>query len=102
MQISKSLYHNRDSGMRLDVIAQATDILNYTNFSFVNNNFPNTYQPGATSAIVSTGEGDIDLLNGPFHHKGYVPRSATDSTAPLAFGGANPPRQISFALRFAF
>lgn len=102
MRISKSLYLNRDSDMRLDLIAQATDILNHTNFSFVNNNFPDTYQPGATSAIVSTGEGNVDLLNGPFRYKGYVPRSATDATAPLAFGGANPPRQISFALRFAF
>jgi hypothetical protein len=102
MQISKSLYLNRDSGMRLDLIAQATDILNHTNFSFVNNSFPDTYQSGATSAIVSTGEGNVDLLNGPYRYKGYIPRSTTDSTAPLAFGGANPPRQISFALRFAF
>lgn len=107
MRISKSLYLNRDSGMRLDLIAQATDILNHTNFSFVNNNFPDTavVNPvtGLTqSTIVPTGEGNVDLLNGPFRHTGYVPRSATDSTAPLAFGGTNPPRQISFALRFAF
>ena len=51
--------------MRLDLIAQATDILNHTNFSFVNNNFPDTYQPGATSAIVSTGEGNVRSLEWP-------------------------------------
>jgi hypothetical protein len=95
MRISKSLFLNRDSGMRLDLIAQATDILNHTNFSFVNNTFPN-------SETVQTPEGNVDLLNGPYRFKGFAPRSAADLNTPLSFGGANPPRQISFALRFEF
>ncbi len=109
MRVSKALYLRRDSGMRLDLIAQAADILNHTNFSAVNNQFPNTYLPAGSaypgspaSAIVPTPEGNVDLLNGPYRHKGFVPRSAADLSSPLSFKLANPPRQISFALRFAF
>jgi hypothetical protein len=103
MRISKALYLRRDSGMRLDMIAQATDILNHTNFNNVNNVFPDTYQPGANaSAIVPTAEGNVDLLHGPYRYAGFVPRSAADLGSPLSFASANPPRQISFALRFAF
>jgi hypothetical protein len=107
IRISKALYLNRDSGMRLDLIAQATDILNHTNFSAVNNIFPDTAVTDpvtnlTTSAIVPTGEGNVDLLNGPYRYRGFVPRSAAELSSPLAFRSANPPRQISFALRFAF
>jgi hypothetical protein len=108
MRISKSLYlGKRDSGMRLDLIAQAADILNRTNFSAVNNIFPDTAvvdpATGLTqSAIVPTEEGNIDLLNGPYRYKGFVPHSAADLSSPLSFKLANPPRQISFALRLAF
>src|SRR5271170_2867265 len=42
MRISKAFYIKRESGMRLEVIAQATNLLNHTNFSAVNNIFPNT------------------------------------------------------------
>ena len=108
MRISKSLYlGKRDSGVRLDLIAQAADILNRTNFSAVNNIFPDTAvvdpATGLTqSAIVPTEEGNIDLLNGPYRYKGFVPHSAADLSSPLSFKLANPPRQISFALRLAF
>jgi len=109
MRVSKSLYLSRDRGMRLDVIAQANDILNHTNFSSVNNIFPNTYQPAGSvypgspaSAIVPTGEGNVDLLNGPYRYAGFAPRSASDLSTPLSFRSANLPRQISFGLRFGF
>jgi Carboxypeptidase regulatory-like domain len=103
MRISKALYLRQDSALRLDLIAQATDILNHTNFSAVNNIFPDTYQPGTNaSAIVSTPEGNVNLLNGPYRYTGFVPSATADLSSPLAFGSANPPRQISFALRLAF
>jgi hypothetical protein len=103
MRISKALYLSRDSGLRLDVIAQATDIINHTNFSAVNNIFPDTYQPGPNaSAIVPTAEGNVNLLNGPYRYAGFVPQSAAELSSPLSFASANPPRQISFALRLAF
>ena len=103
MRISKALYLRRESGMRLDLIAQATDILNHTNFSAVNNIFPDTYQPGANaSAIVPTAEGNVNLLNGPYRYAGFVPRSPSDLSSPLSFSSANPSRQIALALRFGF
>jgi hypothetical protein len=103
MRISKTLYFRRDSVMRLDLLAQAADILNHTNFSAVNNIFPDTYQSGPNaSAIVPTAEGNVNLLNGPYRYAGFVPRSAADLSSPLSFASANPARQISFALRFAF
>jgi F420-0:gamma-glutamyl ligase-like protein len=73
----------------------------------VNNTFPSTAvvnpSTGLTqSAIVPTGEGNVDLLNGPYRYMGFVPKSAADLSSPLAFQLANPPRQISFALRFVF
>ena len=107
MRISKALYLRRDSGLRLEVIAQATDLLNHTNFSAVNNIFPNTavVDPltGTTqSAAVSTPEGTVDLLNGPYRYRGFVPTSASQLSTPLAFASANPPRQVSLALQFAF
>ena len=108
MRISKSLYlGKRESSFRLDLIAQAANILNHTNFSAVNNIFPDTavVDPvtGLTqSAIIPTAEGNVDLLNGPYRYKGFVPRSAADLSSPLSFKLANPPRQISFALRLAF
>jgi len=107
MRISKAFYIKRESGMRLDVIAQATNLLNHTNFSAVNNIFPNTavVDPGTgltTSAEVSTPEGIVNLLNGPYRFKGFVPTSADQLAGPLAFRSANPPRQLSLGLQFAF
>ena len=107
MRISKSLYLNRDSGLKLELIAQATDLQNHTNFSAVHNIFPNTAvvdpATGLTqSAVVPTPEGTVDLLNGPYRYRGFVPSSASQLSTPLAFASANPPRQVSLALQLAF
>jgi len=107
IRISKAVYIRRESGVRLDVIAQAANLLNHTNFSAVNNIFPNTAvvnpATGLTqAAVVSTPEGTVDLLNGPYRYRGFVPTSAAELSTPLAFGSANPPRQVSVALQVAF
>jgi Carboxypeptidase regulatory-like domain len=107
MRISKALYIRRDSGVRLEVIAQGTNLLNRANFNRVNNTFPDTavVDPvtGLTaSALVTTPEGVVNLLNGPYRYRGFVPTSAAELTTPLAFSSADPPRQLSFALQLAF
>jgi len=107
MRISKAIYLKKDSTLRLDLIAQATNLLNHTNFSSVSNIFPDTavVDPATgltTSALVPTPEGTVDLLHGPYNFKGFVPTSAAELTSPLAFRSANPPREASFALQFAF
>ena len=107
MRISKALYLRADSGLKLEVIAQATNLLNHTNFSAVNNIFPNTAvvdpSTGLTqSAVVTTPEGRVDLLNGPYRYHGFVPNSASQLSTPLAFASAYPPRQVSLALQLSF
>ncbi len=106
MRISRGIALRHDSPMRLDLIAQSSNILNHTNFTSVQNTFPNTAITNAagvtTSAIVPTPEGDVNLLNGPYNLKGFRPVGAAELTDPLAFKTAAPPRQISFGLEFAF
>ena len=106
MRISRAVALTRDGGVRLELIAQAANILNHTNFTSVQNTFPNTAVTNAagvtTSAIASTPEGNVDLLNGPYRYKGFVPNGPTQLTDPLSFETAGPPRQISFGLELHF
>ena len=106
MRISRGLVLKRDTPFRLDLIAQSTNILNKANFTSVQNIFPNTAVANAagltTSAVVSTPEGNVDLLNGPYNYKGFRPNGPSQLTDPLAFKTAALPRQISFGLELAF
>ena len=106
MRISKAFYISRESDVRLNLIAQSTNILNHTNFSAVNNIFPYTEavdpRTGQLTAVVPTAEGNVDMLNGPYNYRGYKPTSAAQLASPLAFTSANPPRQLSFGLQLAF
>ena len=92
LRISKELIRSEKG--HLDVIAQAQNLLNRTNFAAVNNNFPvdpNYPLPGGGT-----------LGNGPFNVRGFAPDSITQLSQPLAFTSAYPARQVSLALRFAF
>ncbi len=106
MRISRGIPLKRESPLRLDLIAQSTNILNHTNFTSVQNIFPNTAVTDATglttSALVQTREGTVDLLNGPYGYKGFRPHGPSELTSPLAFKTASTPRQISFGVEFAF
>ena len=107
MRISRGIVLKRDSGLRLDLIAQSTNILNHTNFTSVQNIFPNTAVPDPTtgltaSAVVATPEGNVNLLNGPYNYKGFRPNGPSELSDPLAFKTAGLPRQISFGLELAF
>ena len=106
MRISRGISLKHDSPLRLDLIAQSSNILNHTNFTSVQNIFPNTATTNAAgftaSAIVNTPGGNVDLLNGPYNLKGFRPINALQLSSPLAFKTAAPPRQISFGLELAF
>ena len=107
LRISRAVALKRDSPLRLNLIAQSSNVLNHTNFTSVQNIFPNTGTSSVaggptTSAIVSTPEGNVNLLNGPYNLKGFRPVGATQLTDPLAFKTSAPPRQISFGLELAF
>jgi hypothetical protein len=93
LRISKTLIHG-EGRPRLDVIAQAQNLLNRTNFAAVNNNFPanpNYPLPGGGT-----------LQNGPYRVEGFVPASVSQLSQPLAFTSAYPARQISLSLRLGF
>jgi hypothetical protein len=84
LRLTKSFYINRERGLKLDAIVEGTDLLNHTNFSSVNDQFP---------------VGDPLLLTGPFNVTGNKSLSPAD---PLGFTSAFPGRQLQFGLRFAF
>ena len=106
LRISRDIFLKRDSGVRLQTIAQASNVLNHTNFTSVQNIFPSlttTNAAGLTnSALVPTPEGTVDLLNGPYNYKGFRPNGPGQLTDPLAFKTAGIPRQISFGLELQF
>ena len=93
VRASKLLLH-RESGRRIELIVQAQNLLNRTNFAVVNNNFPadpNYPLPGGGT-----------LANGPYNARGFVPASVSQLSAPLSFTSAYPPREVSLALRLGF
>ena len=83
-RITKAFYISRDMGLKLEAVVEATNLLNHTNFSSVNDQFS---------------VGDPLLLTGPFNVQG---NKSLAPTSPLGFTSAFPGRQIQFGLRFAF
>ena len=83
-RLVKSLYIDRDRGIKLELIGEGTNLLNHTNFSSVNDQFS---------------AGDPFLLTGPFNVQGN--KNLSPAT-PLGFTSAFPGRQMQAALRFAW
>jgi len=83
-RLVKSLYINRDRGIKCELIGEGTNLLNHTNFSSVNDQFS---------------AGDPFLLTGPFNVQGN--KKLSPST-PLGFTSAFAGRQMQVALRFAW
>jgi hypothetical protein len=101
MNLQKAIYINRDRGVRLNLIAQATNLLNRINFNHVNDAF-DVNGIGA-NGTVQTADGPINLITGPFTGlKGVKPTSASQLTSPLFYSQADSPRQVQFGLRVAF
>jgi len=84
LRLNKAFYIDRDRGLRLDAIIEGTNLLNHTNFSAVNSEFP---------------VGDPFLLTGPFDVTG---NKNLPASSPLGFMSAFPGRQLQFGLKFAF
>jgi hypothetical protein len=83
-RITKTFFINRDTGLRFDFLAEATDLLNHTNFSSVNDQFLPS---------------DPLLVTGPFNVTGNKNLSPS---SPLGFTSAFPGRQIQFGLKLVF
>jgi hypothetical protein len=101
MNLQKAIYVNREHNVRLNLIAQAVNILNHVNFNHVNDAFDVNGIPA--NGIVQTARGPLNLITGPFTGlKGVVPTNASQLTSPLFFSQADVPRQVQFGLRIAF
>ena len=84
LRLAKAFYINRDNGFRCEFVTESTNLLNHTNFSSVNDQFP---------------VGDPFLATGPFNvtgNKKFAP------TTPLGFTSAFPGRQIQFGLKLVW
>lgn len=84
LRFNKVFHISRDSGTRLEFVVDASNLLNHTNFTSVND-------------VIGTD--NPALLAGPFNLRGTknLPR-----TSPLAFDSAAAGRQIQFGLKLGF
>lgn len=83
LRISKLIAINREAGIQAELIVEATNVLNHTNFLSVND-------------VIG---GDPKLVRGPFNLRGRKDRSPTE---PLGFNSAGDPRQIQFGVKVTF
>lgn len=83
LRVNKQFYIKRETGMRVEFIAELTNLFNRTNFLSVNDVFG-----------VNT-----PFINGPFDLRGSenIPQNS-----PLGYNSALPPFQAQFGLKFAF
>jgi hypothetical protein len=108
LRIQKTLFLVRDRGLRIDLIAEGTNILNRVNFNKVWDQFPSPYpatgfDPNINPVVTFANGSSVNLLTGPYNLKGFKPTSSSQlAGTPLAFVGADNARQVQFGLRFAF
>jgi hypothetical protein len=95
LRMSKRFYLTQISEMaRVELIIEATNLLNHANFLRVNDIVcGTTAQPGFINGC------DPKFLVGPFDFRG-IP--GLPPTAPLGFVSAGPPRQFQFGVKFEF
>jgi hypothetical protein len=91
LRLTKSMYINRDRGVKLDLLVEGTNILNHTNFSAVNDMFP-------ADPLYGLPNGKM-LGTGPYNVHGV---RASDPLQPLAFKSAFDARQLQFGIRLVF
>jgi hypothetical protein len=122
MSVRKGIYINKERGLRLDVIANVSNILNHTNFLGVNGVFSQaeaaSIKAGAASVPLTTGN-NVNLITGPYNFHGIkaidtseksgvplcpLPQCVPQSLGadPLAFVSADVPRQAQFVLKLSF
>lgn len=115
LRFTKSIFVNRDRGVRMDLIAQGTNIFNRVNFNKVSdvfdtggiplvphgtNNCPLLFCAG--SVALANGQ-SLDLFNGPFTGlHGVAPKTLTDLQKPLSYSSADAARRVQFGLKVAF
>jgi hypothetical protein len=116
MSVRKGIYINKERGLRLDVIANLSNILNRTNFLGVDGIFPGVSTAAQAANVplignLANGGQPVNLLNGPYNFHGSkllsnAERAGLTGTAlgtdPLSFVSADVPRQAQFVLKLSF
>ena len=89
------MFINRDRGVKVDLIAEGTNIFNHVNFNKVSDVFDN--------GLSLAGGQTLNLVTGPFTGlHGVAPKTVSDVEHPLSFASADLPRRIQFGLKIAF
>jgi hypothetical protein len=100
LNFQKSVFINRERGVRLNFIVQGINLTNHVNFTKVNDQFDVN---GLTPVVNLPNGRALNLISGPFTGlHGVVPTNPGDLTQPLFFSRADVPRQIQFGLKLAF
>jgi hypothetical protein len=99
LRFTKAMYINRDRGLRLDMIAQGTNLFNRVNFNKVSDVFDIGGFPTATLANGQT----LNLITGPYTGlHGVAPKALSDIQKPLSYSSADQARRVQFGLKLAF
>lgn len=103
LSFTKSIYINRDRGVKLNFIALGTNIFNRINFDRVSDQFDIAPDPIKGFPFFDLANGQtIDLVHGPFTGLHGIKTSKSQIQLPLAFSSADLPRQLQFGLKLVF
>jgi hypothetical protein len=96
LRLNKRLYlgGNAGEGLRVELIAEASNLFNRTNFLRVNDAVC-----GDARTMGAVNGCELRFLTGPFNFRGQEDLPAT---SPLGFTGAAPGRQLQLGLKIAF
>jgi len=100
LRIQKGFFLNRDRGIKVELIAEGTNIFNRINFNKVADLFDVN---GISNAVKLANGQTLNLFTGPYTGlHGVRPTSLAAVQTPLSFQSADLPRQIQFGLRLGF
>jgi hypothetical protein len=100
LTFTKSIYINRERGLKLDFIGIGTNIFNRVNFNKVSDVFDLN---GLGNGVVQTALGPVNLFSGNLSGlHGVKPTNSSQAVQPLFYSSADLPRQLQFGLKFVF
>lgn len=100
LRLTKSIFVNRDRGLKVSFVAEGINIFNRVNFNKVSDQFDIN---GFSNNVQLANGQTLNLFNGPFTGlHGIKPTNINQVQLPLSYASADLPRLIQFGLRFGF